>query len=162
MLAGLGPKPAMLYHLHKEGAGYAVRCNIPVTQDYKPLATPAPYNKLDTEATKAIASLVSEANGNDPDLTKHPWALRSVWGLAAPQGIAVLLEWQPAAAMPRFVTADDATSVTSGSMTPRTVVAGYGSSVASGSGTVRWKGVDEADETGSFMYVIPYAHYTRG
>jgi hypothetical protein len=135
----------MLYHLHKEGANYVVRCNIPVTQGYKPLATPAPYNKLDIEATKAIASLVSDANGNNPDLTRHPWALHSVWGLAAPRGIAVILEWQPAAAMPRAITAGYVTSVASSSTTTFTQ-----------SGL---SNVPETDETASMLYVIPYVHY---
>ena len=60
------------------------------------------YNRLDPKATKAIAALVSRANGDEPDLTRHPWALLGVWGLSAPapqtpapEGAIVILEWQP-------------------------------------------------------------------
>jgi hypothetical protein len=148
MLASLGPKPTMLYHLHKEGSKYVIKCSIPVTQDYKPLVIPAPYSKLDIEATKAIASLVSDANNNNPDLTKHPWALHSVWRLATLLGIAVILEWQPATTMTRTTTAGDVTPVESGSTTLFT--------------PLRLLSVAGADETASILYVIPYVHYTRG
>ena len=107
----------MLYHLHREGANYAIKCKIPVVEGYKPSATPVPYNQLAVEATKALASLVSDANGNNPDLTKHPWVLLSVWKLLVPLGLAVILEWQPVGVGPRTVSLGNVTSVPSSSAT---------------------------------------------
>ncbi len=107
-------------------------------EGYKPFAASAAYAQLEIEATKAIASLVSDANGNEPDLTKHPWALHSIWRLAAPFGIAVILEWQPAKA---------------GSQVPQVLVAS-GSPTAFA--TLRSSSAAEAGETASILYVVPY------
>lgn len=146
--ARLGPKPTVLYHLHKEGAEYVLRCKIPVAEGYKPASTPLPYDKLDTEATKAIATLVSDINGNEPDLTKHPWALFGVWVLVHPQGIAVTLEWQPASVGPRAVSVGNVTPVASSSTI--------------GFDTLRLSSAAEDDETASIMYVVPNVETTLG
>jgi hypothetical protein len=137
----------MLYHLYREGKKFVIRCKIPVSESYRPSATSVPYHKLNVEATNAVASLVSDANGNDPDLTKHPWALHSLWRLPASQDVAVILEWQPATAIPQTATAGDVTPVASSSTTSLT--------------PLRSSGVEEADDTASIMYVIPFVH-TRG
>jgi hypothetical protein len=97
------------------------------------------------EASSVTASLVWDAKGNDPDLTKYPWALHSVWRLPQPQTLAVILEWQPASALPTLAV---------GNMTPMT-----------SSGTVmftplRSSSVAEVDETASIMYIVPYVDYT--
>lgn len=134
----------MLYHLHKEGATYVVMRKIPVIQGYKPLGIPASYHQLDVGATKAIASLISDANANDPDLTKHPWALLSIWRLATPEGIAVILEWQPASTVPRTVTV--------GNVSPNVPPMGSSSTPSSA--------VAEFDETASILCVIPSVDYT--
>ena len=133
----------MLYHLHKEGATYVVMRKIPVIQGYKPLGLPASYHQLDIGATKAIASLISGANGNEPDLTKHPWALLSIWRLATPEGITVILEWQPASTVLRIVTIGNVASNVppiESSSTPSSAVA-------------------EFDETASILSVIPSVDY---
>ena len=140
--ARLGPKPTVLYHLHKEGAIYVIRCKISVAEGYKPTSAPVPYDKLDTEATKAIALLVSDSNGSEPDLTKHPWALLGVWVLAFPQGVAVTLEWQPAGVGPRAVSVGDVTSVASSSTTEFA--------------TLRSPRVADDGDTASILYVVPY------
>lgn len=100
LLADLGSKPIMLYHLQRKNSTYVETFKIPV--DSLPSSLRLPYNHLDIKATKAIALLVSRANGDEPDLTKHPWALLGVWGLSAlapqtpaPEGAVVILEWQP-------------------------------------------------------------------
>jgi hypothetical protein len=94
----------MLYHLHKTGGRYVIKYKIPVAEGHTPFTTCIPYDQLDFEASKAIASLVSDANDNNLDLTKHPWALHSVWALSAPQGVVVILEWQPVSTMPQTAT----------------------------------------------------------
>lgn len=90
----------MQYHLQKENSTYVEKFKIPV--DSLPSSARFPFNRLDTKATKAIAFLVSRANGDEPDMTSHPWALLGVWGLSAPasqtpapEGVVVILEWQP-------------------------------------------------------------------
>ena len=132
----------MLYHLHKEGARYVIKCKIPVAEGYKPASTPIPYNKLDTEATKVITSLISDINDGEPDLTKHPWSLLGVWVLAFPQGVAVVLEWQPAGVGPRAVSVGDVTPVASGSTTAFATL-------------ITPRAADDGDAA-SILYVVPY------
>ena len=140
VVARLGPKPTMLYHLHKEGERYVMKYKIPVVEGHRPLTTHVPYDMLDIEASKAIALLVSGANGHNLDLTKHPWALHSIWRLMAPQGLIVILEWQPASTGPQAVTIGNVTPVRGSSTT---VVVPFMSS-----------GVAEASETASILYVL--------
>jgi len=117
LTAKLGPKPTMLYHLHKTGGRYVVGYKIPVAEGHRPSTAYIPYDQLDTQETKAIASLVADANDNNPDLTKHPWALYGVWKLSAPQGVVVILEWQPASSVPPTVTVGGVTPVGGSSTT---------------------------------------------
>jgi hypothetical protein len=135
----------MIYHLNKEGGAYVIKYKIPVVEGHKPSAVSLMYNQIDHEASSVTASLVWDAKGNDPDLTKYPWALHSVWRLPQPQTLAVILEWQPASALPTLAV---------GNMTPMT-----------SSGTVmftplRSSSVAEVDETASIMYIVPYVDYT--
>ena len=97
-----------------------------------------PYDQVDVEASKVIASLISDANGNDPDLAKHPWALHSIWRLSMMRSLGVILEWQPACAVPQTVPVDDVAS--SGTLTfiPLTP--------------------SNAGETASILYVVQYVH----
>ena len=144
LLAALGPKPTMLYHLKKENGKYVLGHKIPVSEGYKASDLPLSYNELDADVRDVISSLVWDANGNNPDLTKHPWALHSIWKLQASKGLAVILEWQPASAVPR-------TSVVGGNATPvaSSSTFMFASSRSSGSS------MTEADETSSILYVIP-------
>jgi hypothetical protein len=65
----------MLYHLSKEGGVYLINYKIPVVKGHEPSAVSLMYNRIESSFT---ASLVWDANGNDPDLTEHPCALDSV------------------------------------------------------------------------------------
>src|SRR5258708_9710626 len=100
LLAELGPKPAMLYHLNNKNGHHILSYKIPVSEGHNPSNVSVSYDQLDVEVRDVISSLVWDANGNDPDLTKHPWALHSVWKLQASHGLGVILRWQPAIAVP--------------------------------------------------------------
>ena len=136
----------MLYHLDVQNGKYVVKYKIPVVEGYNPSTVAYSYRSLQRGMTKAIASLVSEANGNDPDLTNHPWALHSVWKVQGTLNIAVILEWQPASAVPRTITTGNVTPATSSSTTaiPR----------------LRSPSVTDADETASILYVVPFVDHT--
>jgi len=93
----------MLYHLRAGTRGYTIAHKFPVSENYQPSLVSLSYNQIDQrDARGVIASLVSGANGNDPDLTRHPWALHSIWMLQD-QGLAVILECQHAGALPRLL-----------------------------------------------------------
>ena len=134
----------MLYHLKKEDGKYVLGHKIPVSEGHKASDVSLLYNDLDVEARDVISSLVLDANGNNPDMTKHPWALHSVWKFQASKGLGVILEWQPASAVPQ-------TSVVGGNATPVASSSPFmfASSRSSGSS------MTEADETSSILYVIP-------
>jgi hypothetical protein len=136
----------MLYHLSKEGGVYVMKYKIPVVEGHKPSGVSLMYNQIDLEASSVIASLVWEANGNDPDLTKHPWALHSVWRLPAAQTLAVILEWQPTSALPRTLVVGNMTTMASSSTSMFT--------------PSRSSNVAEADDTASIMYVVPHVDYS--
>ena len=136
----------MLYHLDVQNGLYVVKYKIPVIEGYKPSTVLFSYYQLEVTATKAIESLVSDANGNDPDLTNHPWALHGVWKVPGSQSIAVILEWQPASAGPR--------TITTGSVTPAA------SSSTTAFPPLTSPSVAEADETASIVYVVPYVDNT--
>jgi len=141
--AELGPKPTVLYHLNKENGQYVLSHKLPVSEGHKPSDTSLSYNQIELEARDVVSSLVWDANGNEPDMTRHPWALHSVWKLQLSQGLAVLLEWQPARAVPR-------TSV---------VVGGNATPVASSSTSLltpsRSSSLVETDETASIFAQPP-------
>ena len=117
MLARLGPKLMMLYYFEKEHERYVMKYKIPVIEGHKPISIGTSYDKLDIEASKAIASLISEANGSNPDLTKHLWALSSIWQLMPAVSMVVILEWQPACMQPQAATVGNVIPVASSSMT---------------------------------------------
>ena len=130
----------MLYHLTKDGEEYVLGYKLPVSEGHRPPDHSLPYEKIDLRVRDVISSLVWDANSNEPDLTRHPWALHSVWKLQVSQGLAVILEWQPASAVPRV-------SVVGGNATP---VAADNTFVFT---TMRSSGLAEADETNSIKYV---------
>ena len=136
----------MLYHLDVQNAKYVVKYKIPVVEGHNPSTVAYLYKQLQRGMIKAIASLVSEANGNDPDLTNHPWALHSVWKVPGSPSIAVILEWQPASAVPRTITTGNVTPAASSSTTAFT--------------RLRSPSVTDADETASILYVVPYVDNT--
>ena len=146
-LAELGPKPTMLYHLNNKDGKWVLSYKIPVIEGHKPSNLSLSYDQLAVEVRDAISSLVWDANGNNPDLIDHPWALHSVWKLQASPGLGVILEWQPASATPRTnVIGENTTPV----MRSRTfmLAPSWSSSMA------------EADETSSILYVISKGGHT--
>lgn len=105
----------MLYHLNKVGGAYVIKYKMPVCENHKPSTVSLAYDHIDRETCTAIASHISGANGNDQDLTKHPWALHSIWRLSTSQDVAIILEWQPARAVPHIATVGSVVPVASSS-----------------------------------------------
>ena len=101
-------------------------------------------DKLVTEIlqTRMSSAIAAGANGNNRDLTEHPWALHSIFGLLASQDIAVILEWQPASAVPHTVTVGNMVPVARSS-TPTCIPLMPSISITG-----------EASETASILYVI--------
>jgi hypothetical protein len=99
--AKLGPKPTMLYYLTRTPQDhYVVNIKLPVTADYQAAEEKLRYAQLDVEAREAITELVWRANGHNPDLTNHLWALLCAFKASMENSLAVTLQWQPAEASP--------------------------------------------------------------
>ena len=79
----------MLYHLDRLGGTYVIKYIIPVVEGHQPSTAVLPYDPINVEACKVSASLISDANGNDPNLTKQPWALHSIWRLSMMRSLGV-------------------------------------------------------------------------
>jgi len=92
----------MLYHLSRTSQYlYDLNLSLPVAADYQPAKEKMVYAQLGSRAQEAVASLVRQANGNNQDLTKHPWALLGVYeATLTTKSFAVILQWQPAEAIP--------------------------------------------------------------
>ena len=136
----------MLYHLTKHGEEYVLGHKVPVSEGHRPSNLLLSYSQIDVSARDVISSLVCDANGNDPDLTRHPWALHSIWKLQASQGLALILEWQPASVVPRM-------SIVGGNTTPVTTNNSFIFT------PVRSSSLAEVDETNSIKYVVLNVDY---
>jgi len=74
---------------------------IPVAANYRPKKEKLPYSQIASRAQEAVTNLVWGVNGNNRDLTKHPWALLGIYeATLTTKSFAVILQWQPAEAVP--------------------------------------------------------------